>query len=1057
MPILFSRLCDLLAELEKLHTRPRPLATDVLEAKCKRIIINWFNDHRTLIDAEDTNGVALLSSLLPERRSDRVYGLQALSLTKVLGRCFGLVGTDRMRELERWKDPNRGDLGIGVERILKDTPNSVQAAVTIEQVDSILNNVAARNRFSGPEIRAKKDDRSHSKIDDILRYILHRLGPNEAKWFTRMLLKDYGAVVIPEGLVFSCFHRLLPGILKVHDNFQAAVALLRSSELSKIKMTPGSLSPVEARRQHAAVAEVLSPRCGVKVGRPLFFKAWSIKHAVQLAHGRKMSLERKYDGEYCQIHVDLGKPGNEIQIFSKSRKDSTRDRRDLHTTIRECLRIGEDDCQVKQRCILEGEFLVWSTKESKILPFHKIRKHVARSGTFLGTAKDSQAHYWEQLMIVLFDILLIDNDPVLHQPQWHRRERLANLITKIPGRAALAQCEEINFSSYKAAERLTEALANAFARRWEGCVLKPSDEPYVNFLPQTPYDYRCCWIKLKKDYIPGLGDTAEFAVVGAGYDASEAAKLGITHLPWTYFHVGALLNKPEVLKSGGKPKFAVLDSFNTSIPKSDMERLCQIGKFYAEPVKSPVKHELLANVYQNPNLHKMDVVFTRPFVFEVKGGGFDKPPNCDHFLLRFPRLVKIHWDRNFEDTVSFDELQDMAREATREPKDDLLTEIAVWEQRVRDSDKGGRRQGSRDEDGEELESDSDAEQIPSSQTLVDSPINMKTSREATFIRMDTSEMLPSEQRIDTGEVISRPLSSHSTSSTESASAFPSHPFPSPPLFPGADASNKVSPPQVRKRSRPQNEELDLSRPPLKTVRKGNHVLSIKTSLPPIILSPDVRRPSLNNVANHAFPSPKTYRDPPKGSYRANEPSSFILVQKAPPRVLVKSIQKPVPKPSSVASDTSESPRTSSEGSSPISRSTPILPASPEFARSLTVLSPCIAQMPYLTENLLPSHNATLLSVSELSTHSPTSEPPSKIDVVVLVESFRNDATALFLKDVLPFLGTDLREVEIWDWRIVEQMKGANGRSGKWFVGWIRRDASGDWVLVWKTGDVTKPR
>ena len=205
-----------------------------------------------------------------------------------------------------------------------------------------------------------------------------------------MLLKDYGAVLIPESLVFWCFHRLLPCVLKVHDNFQAAVALLRSSDLSKIKMIPGSLSRVEARRQHDTVAKHLSPRCGLKVGWPLFFKAWSIKHAVQLAHGRKMSLERKYDGEYCQIHVDLGKPGNEIQIFSKSCKDSTQDRRDLHATIRECLRIGEDDCPVKQKCILEGEFLVWSTEKSRILPFHKIRKHVTRSGSFLGTAKDSQ-------------------------------------------------------------------------------------------------------------------------------------------------------------------------------------------------------------------------------------------------------------------------------------------------------------------------------------------------------------------------------------------------------------------------------------------------------------------------------------------------------------------------------------------------------------------------------------------------------------------------------------------------------------------------------------------
>ncbi|MCJ1293342.1 hypothetical protein MMC34_004896 [Xylographa carneopallida] len=175
MPILFSRLCDLLSELEKLRTRQRPLLSRVLEDKCKGIIIKWFSDHRTLIDGNDTDGVALLSSLLPARRPYRVYGLKAASLTKILGRCFGLVGTERMRELERWKDPNKGDLGIGVERILKDTPNAVRDPVTVKQVDHVLDRVAARNQFSGPEIRAKKDDQAPSRVDDILMSILYTL------------------------------------------------------------------------------------------------------------------------------------------------------------------------------------------------------------------------------------------------------------------------------------------------------------------------------------------------------------------------------------------------------------------------------------------------------------------------------------------------------------------------------------------------------------------------------------------------------------------------------------------------------------------------------------------------------------------------------------------------------------------------------------------------------------------------------------------------------------------------------------------------------------------
>ena len=63
-----------------------------------------------------------------------------------------------------------------------------------------------------------------------------------------------------------------------------------------------------------------------------------------------MSVERKYDGEYC---------------------------------------LDTADCRIKRLCILEGELLVWTDDDERIEPFHKIRKHVKRSGRLIGTARDS--------------------------------------------------------------------------------------------------------------------------------------------------------------------------------------------------------------------------------------------------------------------------------------------------------------------------------------------------------------------------------------------------------------------------------------------------------------------------------------------------------------------------------------------------------------------------------------------------------------------------------------------------------------------------------------------
>ena len=388
MPFHFSLLCQLLSRLENIARHEPCFTSKAVASKSEAEISAWFSQHRLRVDDISTDGVALLSALLPEKRTDRVYLLQPPSLTRILGRCFSL-GSSRLLLLKQWERPGGGDLGLCVERVLTQTPfaTSHRDVVTIEEIDAVLTRIASRCRFSGPSIRERQNATASVNVDAELSSVYHRLTPTESKWFTRMLLKDYAPAILLEGRVLRCFHHLLPGTMKMHDSFESAIALLRGPELNWASSMP---SPAEAKRQKNRAVRHLIPSVGVKIGRPFFLKAWSVKHTVQLAHGRRMSLERKYDGEYCQFHVDLSNPGNEIQIFSKRGKDSTVDRRGVHDTIRHCLRLGQDDCGFNDRCVLEGELVLWSDKEQKILDFHKLRKHLDRSGVFMGTAKDSQ-------------------------------------------------------------------------------------------------------------------------------------------------------------------------------------------------------------------------------------------------------------------------------------------------------------------------------------------------------------------------------------------------------------------------------------------------------------------------------------------------------------------------------------------------------------------------------------------------------------------------------------------------------------------------------------------
>lgn len=382
MPFLFTSLCDLFSELEKYQARDPPLLRSDLDKSNHICVTTWFNRHQTRIHDKDTDGVALLSALFPERRVDRVFRLKEPSLVRIIGRCL-LLGAGRKEDLDRWKTRGGGDLGQCVERVMRQAENEKCRPVTVEQVDDALDRIASRCRFSGPEVR---EGPAAQDVDEELGPIFRNLQSRDAKWLTRMILKDYSPLIVPQILMLRNFHFLLPDLLRFQDSFKAALEMLQVSSISEFPPRPA--------REHEyllrlCVAEKLAPRVGVKVGRPPYYKARSIKHCHKMAGNRCMSLARKYDGEYCQIHVDLSKGFDCIQIFSKSGKDSTLDRVKIHETIKKSLRIGEAGCKISKHCILEGELVVWSDKDKAILEFDKIRKHVSRSGVFLGTENDS--------------------------------------------------------------------------------------------------------------------------------------------------------------------------------------------------------------------------------------------------------------------------------------------------------------------------------------------------------------------------------------------------------------------------------------------------------------------------------------------------------------------------------------------------------------------------------------------------------------------------------------------------------------------------------------------
>ncbi|KAF2860402.1 DNA ligase/mRNA capping enzyme [Piedraia hortae CBS 480.64] len=664
MPLPFSALSALLTRLEETPAE-----------KSNQVISKWFSTHRQEIDSLSvSSAVALLSSLLPERRSDRVYAIQSATLCRILGRGLSLC-TAQLKDLQAYRLPGRGDIGACLERVLRAGGPPALPVVTVDEVDQVLNKLAAQCRFSGDK-RLSLEEK-----DRMIGNVFKRLSPGCAKWLTRLILKDLSSAVIDDNFVLIEFHFLLPDILRFQNDFSVAVSLLKSA---KLRAYPSHADAQSRALHHQTAAMMLEPRVGCKVGLPTFVKARGMDSCLKIVGERSWVLERKYDGEYCEVHVDLSASASLegcITIFSKSGKESTQDRRGLLPSLIASLRLGQEWCKIRDRAIMLGEIFVWSTLggvlgEGGIMPFDKIRKHVSRSGTIVGTEMDSPVHEHEQLAIVFFDLLLLDDEVVMARSVEERRAMLRKVYAKIHGRVMGAEWKIVDFAAPTARSTLERHFAASIAQRCEGLVLKPCGEPYFPLVGETARPF----IKVKKDYIDGLGDEADFAVIGGSYNPQLVRKeYGKVH--WTDFHLGCLLNPDEVRRFQKRPSYRLVGTLSAGpcVPKAIVKSLNALGQGAVDN-QPPY-------VFDIEGSKTLGTRFKKPFVLEVLGSGFVNPPNSGgSYMLRHPRARRLHHDRHWTTCVSFQELQTQAQVAL-DRKDDDADEAKAWLRRLKGNKK----------------------------------------------------------------------------------------------------------------------------------------------------------------------------------------------------------------------------------------------------------------------------------------------------------------------------------------------------------------------------------
>lgn len=974
MPFPFEEVCILLDRLEHVETHEH-LLPSVKPDRYKELVNSWFSSHRRQINELDIEGsCALLSTLLPHWRTDRVYSLQAQGLCKILGRALGL-SIARRTSLSAYNQPGAGDLATCFERVHAEGGPPAIPAVMVEQVDSMLQSLAGHSNFSDPSIPRLPPSSSATR-DSLISNVFCRASPQGGKWLVRLILKDFRPVRYDEAIILKTFHFLMPDLLRFQRDFTAAVTLLKN-DLQRYPEKPDWRSEA-LHRKTIADAGTMRPLVGTKISRSNFHKGRGIDSCMKMMGSRTWVLERKYDGEYCEIHIDLTKSTNPvdcIKIFSKSCKDSTQDRQGIHKTLVDALRLGRPDCHFQKYAILLGELVVFSEQDDCIMPFEEIRKHVSRSGVFIGTEQDSMPKAHEHLAIVFFDLLLLDDEVVMNRPIDERRDWLRVTYKKIHGRAIGAEWTKVDFAKPEKAKRLLmQHFSMSNAKRCEGLVLKPCDVPYFS-IEAHPADYRHSYIKLKKDYIAGMGDEEDFAVIGASYNAQQASTAGAkAFMKWTAFHLGCLTNKEDVRNYDARPKFkhvAMIDQEHC-IPKAVLERSNILGNLRATPWSGS---DASTNVeLEAPRSVKMSVVFDKPLVFEVLGSGYEKPSSCDYLMLRHPRVKKLHEDRDWMNCVTFQELQEQGRASRAVPVDSESQEM--WRQ----IDKLERCCKRKVELGRTS--------TPSQSTV--------SPRKRAFATPETSVLCSS------------PLETRSCKISSSATTAPS------PMICADDT--RVS----RRR---------IASAPINASSKQRAVdtctCTPRSSKRPCL---ELRQQDIQKQSMRSTSSPRSEITNITNMVPATAPSKPIqrpraLSDVASTSKLVIHIQ-PTTRVHSHHSQTSQADLERSRSRCSRSSKCPLNTA-------VVYLAPCIAETPYIVENLLGSHDSiAITSLTHWNRDSFSQSPLTQIvsesqsyegmRKVVLVEGKRKRKTKELIVQVKELNGGQFRErIEVYDWRVLE--------------------------------------
>lgn len=339
----------------------------------------------------------------------------------------------------------------------------------------------------------------------------------------------------------------------------------------------------------------------------------SITEVLDRFQGQTFTSEYKYDGERAQVH--LLEDGT-MRIYSRNGENMTE--RYPEISIRDFVTNPEHT----KTLILDCEAVAWDKDQQKILPFQVLSTRKRKDVV----AKDVKV----RVCLFAFDILCHNGERQINKSLRERRELLAQVTKPVAGEFQYAV--ELTTSTV---EELQKFLDQSVKDSCEGLMVKMLDGPESHYEPSKRSRN---WLKLKKDYLDGVGDSLDLCVLGAYYGRGKRTG--------TY---------------GG----FLLGCYNQDT--GEFETCCKIGTGFSDEMLQQLYDRFKDTALDGPKATYVydssaepDVWFEPTTLFEVLTADLSLSPvykagasTYDKGVsLRFPRFVRLREDKSVEDATS---------------------------------------------------------------------------------------------------------------------------------------------------------------------------------------------------------------------------------------------------------------------------------------------------------------------------------------------------------------------------------------------------------------------